>query len=119
MDWDRTFNLDSSGAVLFREWLSRYSGDDLTRTGILLAREFDPADPIGTPATLADVDVALANLAAAIAVLETAGLPLDVTLGELQFADRNGLRVPIHGGTEQEGVTNKVLWGAQNTTTAL
>jgi acyl-homoserine-lactone acylase len=116
-DWDRTFNLDSRGAVLFREWINRYRPQDMGQTGQLLATPFDSSDPIGTPAKLANPDTALTNLASAVTVLETAGLPLDVPLGELQFADRNGVRVPIHGGTEIEGITNKTNWAAQNTTT--
>jgi acyl-homoserine-lactone acylase len=53
----------------------------------------------------------LVNLARAVQVLEAGELPVDVTLGEVQVAVRNGTLVPIHGGTGVDGVTNVVGWG--------
>ena len=89
----------------------------MSETGVLLTEPFDSSNPIGTPGALARPDTALTNLERAVTVLEAAGFPLDVPLGDVQFADRNGLRVPIHGGPEIEGITNKTNWSTQNTTT--
>ena len=44
--------------------------------------------------------------------LEAAGLPVDVTLGDAQFALRNGTKVPIHGGNNFDGTTNFVGFAA-------
>ena len=48
--------------------------------------------------------------------IEEAGFALDAPLGEIQFADRNGARVPIHGGLDTEGVTNIVRYESNSTT---
>jgi acyl-homoserine-lactone acylase len=106
--WDRTFDLDSRGAVLFREWIGRYQPDDLTRAGQLFDVGFDPDDPLGTPRGLAPGLRALENLARAARLLESRDLPLDVRLGELQFApSKLPMRIPVHGGQGNwEGVLN-------------
>ena len=50
-------------------------------------------------------------------MLERAGLALDVPLGDVQYSDRGGRRVPIHGGHGAwEGVTNFVHLRPQTTT---
>jgi acyl-homoserine-lactone acylase len=57
----------------------------------------------------------LQNLARAVQVLEVAGVPVDATLGEVQFALRAGERVPIHGGNSADGTTNVVGFGSGGT----
>ena len=61
-------------------------------------------------------DQVLVNLARAVQTLDAAGIPLDATLGETQFAMRDGKRVPLHGGTGVDGVTNVVTWGSLTST---
>lgn len=119
--WDGTYDLDSVGAVLWRELVAGVASEDLTEAGELWAEPFDPADPIGTPSGLAPApaggpDPVLADLAAAVQRLEGAGLAVDVPLGEVQVADRNGTLVPIHGGNGRDGTTNIVQWGGYGTT---
>ena len=115
--WDGRYDLDSRGAVLFREWITRYDGDDLSGAGKLFAVDFDPADPVGTPNTLAPGALALENLGHAVSVLAGQGLALDVPLGEVQFAYRGGQRIPIHGGNGgYEGIENFVRYHANDTT---
>ena len=63
------------GAVLFREWITRYEPADLRRKGALYAVDFDPADPIGTPRGLAPGRLAIENLARAVGVLDVPGSP--------------------------------------------
>ena len=113
--WDGTYDVDSQGAVLWREFVGRYSGAELRSAGALWADPFDPADPLGTPSGLAAApagatDPVLVNLARAAQVLDAAGLPLDVPLGEVQLAVRNGVVVPIHGGNSADGTANQVGW---------
>jgi acyl-homoserine-lactone acylase len=119
--WNDRFDLDSRGAVLFREFLGQYAPEDLESGGRLFAMPFDPADPIGTPSGLApagpDGDLALQNLARAVKLLEGRGIALDVPLGELQYADKAGRRMPVHGGHGwYEGLMN-MQQNSRNTTT--
>jgi len=111
--WDRHVNLDSRGAVVWREFISRI-GNDVWGT------PFDPTDPIGTPSGLAPAvggdDQILAALATAVDIIRSAGFALDAPLGDLQFADRGGKIVPLHGGTGSEGVTNVVVGGGNGST---
>lgn len=107
-DWDGIYDLDRSGPPLWREFLTALPDG----AGSLWAEPFDPADPIGTPGGVApipaDDDPVPEALARAVQVLELADHGPDVTLGELQIADRNGTLVPIHGGEGWEGLTNVV-----------
>lgn len=103
--WDRRFDLESRGAVLFREWLGHYAN----QSGRLFAVAFDPADPIGTPRGLAPGALALENLAKAIRVLDNRRIPLDTSLADVQYAfSKLPRRIAIHGGNEPEGVLNQV-----------
>jgi acyl-homoserine-lactone acylase len=65
---------------------------------------FDPADPVNTPRDLSVDDKAVVTavenaLSAAVATLNTAGIPLDRPWGEVQYVEKNGERIPIHGGS--------------------
>ena len=116
--WDGTFNLESRGAVLWREFLTQIRPADLPR---LFATPFDPADPIGTPRGLVPAkegaDVALEALGRAVQILERAALALDTPLGQVQFAQRGGRRIPVHGGLgDEEGIANFVRSGPNATT---
>jgi len=104
-------DLESPGAVLFREWLTRYDDADYFRAGELFREGFDAERPEVTPAGLADRERALKELRGAIAVLKAAELPLDVGLDEAQFAWRNGEAIPVHGGLRPEGIANLQMSG--------
>ena len=115
--WDGRFNLDSRGAVMFREFISRYAGRDLGGKGSLFQIDFDPSDPIGTPRQLANGDTALERLARTVELLQSHNIPLDVPLGEVQYAFRAGSRIPVHGGYGgYEGLLNVVRSGFNSTT---
>jgi acyl-homoserine-lactone acylase len=105
-NYDGTLNLDSPGAVLFREWIERYDGAERRSANTLFARDFDPALPAQTPAGLGDRDTAIANLEGALRVLQISGIPPEATLRQTQFAYRAGRAIPVHGGTRAEGVAN-------------
>ena len=116
--WDGTFDLDSRGAVLWREFVAQLRTVDSAR---VFSTPFDPADPLGTPrgfgGTAAPQDPAFQALRAAVKMLGAANVALDVRLGDVQFADRGGRRIPLHGGLgDQEGIVNFVNY-APNTTT--
>ena len=50
----------------------------------------------------------LVHLARAVQALGVAGFAPGATLGEVQFALRNGVQVPMHGGTGIDGTVNVV-----------
>ncbi len=119
--WDGRYEISSVGAALWREFITQYEPADLQRNGALFQHAFNPADPVGTPHTLA-ADKAgdpqsLFKLARAAQLLAQAGVALDTPLGKLQYSDRNGGRIPIHGGEgAYDGIANFVNY-AQNGTT--
>ncbi len=120
--WDTTFDLDSVGAVIWRELDSRYTPQDLLDAGVLWANAFDPTDPVNTPSGLAPAppggpDPTLVNLGRAVQIITKAGFDLDTPLGEVQVANRNGTMVPINGGTNADGTTNIVGYSASTGST--
>jgi len=112
--WDGLLNLDSVGAIIWREWIGDYDGPSTRQQGALLAEPFDPANPITTPSGLAPAgatkDRSLEALARAVVRLDQAGLALDTPLGQAQFTRKGDARIPIHGGIREEGVTNLMLY---------
>ncbi|WP_420451617.1 penicillin acylase family protein [Ilumatobacter sp.] len=114
--WDGRFDLDSSGATLWRETLARFDRGDLTEAGTLFSEPFDPERPTTTPAGFtADPAPVLQAMARAVQTLRAGGFDVGSTLGSAQFTSRTGDRIPIHGGTDLEGVTNVVSWSSRGT----
>jgi len=104
--YNKRLDLDSKGAVLFREWITLYKYTDTFKKGQLFAIPFDPTDPVNTPRDLANKNLALQKLAQAILNLNGAGLKLDSALGDAQFAYRGGEKIAVHGGGGEEGIAN-------------
>ncbi len=118
--WDGLYNLDSVGAIVFRELLGAL---DIAGyyDGSLMAVPFDPDDPTNTPAGLAPApatgpDPILVALGTGVQRLGEAGLALNAPLGDVQFTRKGDTRFAIHGGSEIEGVTNIVTYGGSNAT---
>ncbi|HET6835476.1 MAG TPA: penicillin acylase family protein [Acidimicrobiales bacterium] len=114
--WDGVYDVERAGPPLWRELLARVDTADLNRAGAVWAEPFDPDRPVDTPAGLAPApgdapDPVLISLARAVQSLEAAGFAADAALGEVQFALRDGERIPIHGGDARDGTTNIVGWG--------
>jgi acyl-homoserine-lactone acylase len=121
--WDGRYEVESVGPVLWREFIGQYDLTDLQRKGRLFEAPFVTADPVGTPHTLTSESsnesqpTHLQRLARAIQLLEEAGISLETPLGKVQYADRNGRRIPMHGGDGTfDGIANFVNF-APNTTT--
>jgi acyl-homoserine-lactone acylase len=93
--WDRKVNVDSRGAVLFREFWNAAAGIPNK-----WAVPFNPADPVNTPSGVAPtaVPAMLAALKNAATKMQSLGIPLDGRLGDYQTETRNGVRFPLHGG---------------------
>ena len=102
--------------MLWREMLNSYTGEELADAGPLWAEAFDPAAPVATPAGLTEGSTVLEHLARAVQVLDRAGVAVDVPLGEVQYADRGGVVVPVHGGDFIDGTTNVASWGGRGST---
>ncbi len=109
--WDRKFNLDSRGCILWRETMAGFSDEDLKLPGRLFHVPFSLAEPLSTPNTLAKapegkLDPVIDAVAQAVLALEEAEISIDAPLGEVQWAARGAERVAIHGGQEFDGVAN-------------
>ncbi|MCC6225054.1 MAG: penicillin acylase family protein [Microthrixaceae bacterium] len=108
-EWDGLYNVDSKGAALFREFLSKFVDN------AIWAEQFDPARPLETPRGLVEAptdgspDPVLDALEDASKTLTDAGFDPAVALGEIQV-DGRGSFLPVPGGTNLDGVTNIVGW---------
>ncbi len=104
--WDRHSNLDSRGALLFREFWNR-----ARLVPDVFAVAFDPADPLHTPRTLAidnpDVQKALVKaLQDAVAAMAALDLAPNASIREGQRISLNGAFHPVSGGDWHDGVLN-------------
>lgn len=117
-NWDRRYNLDSKGGLLFREFASGFDGRKHLAVG------FQATQPAITPNTLKDDGSALLVLAKAILNLQSTEFALDAPQAEWQFfektnADGNpsGKRYPWSGPTHRSGGFN--IFGSANSDTTL
>ncbi|MEP1216566.1 MAG: penicillin acylase family protein [Marinobacter sp.] len=110
--WNGTYDLTSTGAHLFRAFIDIYNRsfpDDLET-------EFDPSDPVYTPADPSTVgrgsadDAMLQSLAAAMVLLEDAGIALDSQLGEVQYYQPSGGVPPGGDPTSAEALASRIPW---------
>ena len=104
--YDGYLNIDSKGAVLFREWIFAYNALASKAGQSPFSIPFSSDDPVNTPRGLGDRGLAKSALEAARDLLVSASLPLDAAIGDVQVAQRGDLRIPIHGGGGPEGVAN-------------
>lgn len=106
--WNRTDDLEATGAHLFREfWRKAKDVPNVWRV------PFDPKDPVATPSGLRLADEAVRGkvweaLANAAAESSKAGFALDAPLGKVQVKPTPAGSVAVHGGDEFEGVLNKI-----------
>lgn len=109
--WDRRTNIDSRGAVLFREFWNTASA-----LPNKWAIPFNVADPVHTPA-----GVAASAMPAMLAALKSAASKLqglDGKLGDCQGETRKGMRTPLHGGVgDLDGSYNSIRMNSALTAT--
>ena len=108
-DWDRTGNIGSRGTHLWTVFWER-----ARKIPDLYAVPFDVDDPVNTPRGIAvrnpDVRDALRDaLADAQKKIEDAGIDLDARWGDVQFARRNGSRIPIPGAPGRHGMFSYIV----------
>ncbi|RLQ20265.1 hypothetical protein DWB85_18540 [Seongchinamella sediminis] len=119
--WDRRAEVDSRGTQVFTEfWKAISAGGSPFENAItdqsLWLDDFDPARPLATPSGFAiaaegNAERITAALAAAVSALDSAGVALDAPWGEVQVLPRNGIDVPIHGGSGSMGVFGAISAG--------
>lgn len=107
--WDRRHGIDSRGAQVWTEfWRVARNIPNV------YAVPFDVNDPVHTPTGIAVADAEIATqvrqaLAVARVTLQAAGIALDARWGEVQFAERNGERIPIPGGQGWAGMFGMIV----------
>ncbi len=107
--WDRRQAIDSRGAQVWTEfWRSA------NQTANLYAIPFDARDPVNTPRGINIGDQAVRDamrsaLAHALVILQEAGISADAKWGDVQFAERNGSRIPIPGGQGWAGMFSMIV----------
>ena len=119
--WDRRADVDSRGTQVFTEFWKAISAGGSPFEGSLTDQtlwleNFDPARPLQTPSGF---DLSLegnperitAALETAVTALDQAGVLLDSPWGEVQVLPRNGVDVPIHGGSGSMGVFGAISAG--------
>jgi acyl-homoserine-lactone acylase len=107
--WDRTANTDSRGVPLWIEFWKQASNIEG-----LYAVPFDAEDPVNTPRGIAldDARVVAAvrqAIAGAAQSLADAGIAADAPWGELQFAMRNGEKIPVPGAPGSSGMFSYII----------
>lgn len=98
--WDRRVKPDSVGVPLFGEFVMRLPQPMLVDFKIADDQwriPFDPKDPVNTPRGLPMTEVQRQALGEAIVHLEENGIALDAKLGDIQYAVRNGKKLPMGG----------------------
>ncbi len=106
--WDGRAKTSSVGAVVFREfWRKAQTISGLFGTPFNAAMPVStPRDPaVGNPTVAAAM---LRSLADGVLALNAAGVPLNAKLGDAQYVTRDGVKLPISGGDEFEGIFNKI-----------
>lgn len=106
--WDGKAKTSSVGAVVFREFWRKAQG-----IAGLFGTPFNASAPVTTPRdpAVGNPTVAAAMLTAladGVVALNAAGVPVNAKLGDAQYVTRDGVKLPIGGGDEFEGIFNKI-----------
>ncbi len=107
--WDRTHKIDSKGAHLWTEIMrTLIAKKDIYRV------PFDVNKPAHTPTGLKVSDqktrkILVDAVLNAEKILAKARIPLDATLGDIQYAMRNGRKIPIPGGEGWSGAFSMIV----------
>ncbi len=99
--WDRSFDGDSRGAVLFDEFASRWLGQGSPSP---FAVEWSAADPLNTPRGLANPGRAVSILGDATAEVEKRQQVIDIQWGDVNRFKIAGVNLPGNGESGLLGV---------------
>lgn len=108
-NWDRTHKINSKGAHLWTEIMR-----SLINEKNIYRVPFDVNKPADTPTGLNVSDqktrkILLDSVLKAEEILTKAEIPLDATLGDIQYALRNGRKIPIPGGEGWSGAFSMIV----------
>jgi acyl-homoserine-lactone acylase len=92
--WNGRENIHARGAVLWRAFWE----NALNIPSGPWKREFNSDHPLTTPNTLLTNTAVKTAFGDALATMNADDLPFDVELGTVQYVDRNGTHIPLHGG---------------------
>lgn len=108
--WDRAFDADSRGALLFEEWAHLFAGDYkyVSQKGYKDPWTLD--DPLATPRGLKDPAQALAQLKQAVAITRKLYGSIDRPYGEVSRFHIGDVNVPGRGGFGNLGVFDVITW---------
>ena len=95
--WDRKTESDSRGAILFAAWWDRIRNT-------LFEKQWDPDNPVSTPAGIKDREIAVQLLSEAAEDIIARYGSLDIKWGEVYRFRINGLDFPANGGPDQYGI---------------
>ena len=108
--WDKTENIDSIGAPLWREVMNEMPSANRYTV------PFDVNDPVHTPRGLNTSNPAIVGaLADAVTYMTDRSVPLTSTWRTNQYTTKNGENIPIPGGPGGHGVFN-VITAIENRT---
>jgi acyl-homoserine-lactone acylase len=104
--WNTRWNASQRGAVLFGEFWNFAS----TATPSPFSHPFELAHPVTTPFGLNTANTTVRDaLGDAIAALRKAHVPIDTTLGAVQFVSYHGSHITIPGGPgDPDGIYNAI-----------
>ncbi|RIK37240.1 MAG: acylase [Chloroflexi bacterium] len=118
--WDRTFDADSRGGLLFNLWYQNWMqqtlsqwmaanpgqsiSDEIYVSDLFYATPWDPQAPLTTPRGLADPELATAALRGAVEQLQQQGMALDTPWGEVARLRHGGYDFPGNGNAGSLGV---------------
>jgi acyl-homoserine-lactone acylase len=108
--WDRQYNADSKGALLFESWVKEFAGPTMTNEKNY-AVKWDPADPIETPRGIKEPAVALSTLKAAVADTIKLYGAIDRPYGEVSRLHIGDVNLPANGGLGNLGIFRTITWG--------
>jgi acyl-homoserine-lactone acylase len=110
--WNMRWDAGQRGAVLFGEFWNfvNTSPSPLSPPPSPFSHPFDPAHPVTTPFGLNTAIPTVRNaLGDAIQALRKAHVPIDTTLGAVQFVSHRGSHITISGGPgDPDGIYNAI-----------
>lgn len=108
--WDRTFDKDSKGALLFEEWARLFAGDYKYVSQAAYKTPWTLHDPLATPNGIKDASLALRQLKDAVAATRRLYGSIDRAYGEVSRFHIGDVNVPGRGGFGNLGVFDVITW---------
>jgi acyl-homoserine lactone acylase PvdQ len=109
--WDRRFEADSHGALLFEEWARLFAGSNFAGQGNF-REPWSAVEPISTPRGLRDAGAAVDMLRKAIGETRRKYGAVDRAFGEASRFRLDSLDLPGSGGFGNLGSFRVITWSA-------